>query len=53
MFKEFYEQEPPFAFILVKQSSSSRFFVASSQYAIPENPLPGTVIDRVVTDPHA
>ena len=38
---------PPFAFVIVTKRISARFFLVAGQNR--ENPIPGTVIDRVVT----
>ncbi|XP_029345248.1 piwi-like protein Siwi [Acyrthosiphon pisum] len=39
----------PLAFVIVTQRIRTRFFALSNRG--PENPLPGTIIDSVVTDP--
>ncbi|XP_025190347.1 piwi-like protein Siwi [Melanaphis sacchari] len=49
-FERFYgPNSVPFAFIVVTKNNESKFFVPGRRG--PENPLPGTIIDSVVTNP--
>lgn len=49
-FENFYgSTSVPFVFIVVTKRINTRFFASIKQG--PENPLPGTVVDSVVTDP--